>query len=105
MMAPPPQSVFRALYLSCSRYHRVTYFNLLTGVITCTTNLIERAPSQVVPHTNCEVDFEISVNGLGPGVKRVISTGSSVMVERWVGGNVGKRVLVGGASPAASVAL
>src|SRR5262245_41083213 len=103
MIAPPPQSVARELYLSCRRYQRVTYFNLFSGVITCTTNLTERVPSQVLPHTNCEVDLETRVKGLGPGVNKVISTGSRVMVGRCVGGRVGKSVLVGGVSPAARV--
>ena len=34
------------------------------------------------------------LNGFGPGVNRVISTGSSVIVERAVGGMVGNGVLV-----------
>jgi hypothetical protein len=42
------------------------------------------------------VDFESKVKGLGPGVKRVVSTGSSVMVGRVVIVNVGAGVFVRG---------
>jgi hypothetical protein len=49
------------------------------------------------------VDFDNSRKGFGPGVNKVISTGSNVMVGRVVGVNDGMGVLVGAIAPACNV--
>src|SRR5215210_5189705 len=103
-MAPPPHSVWRPVYLSCRRYHRVTYFNLRAG-ITCAVNLMERAPSQVLPQTICVVLFKTERNKFGEGVNRFGSTGSSVIVTRLVGVKIAVGVSVANASPVAAVTV
>ena len=55
---------------------------------TCTVNLMDRAPSHVLPQTNWLVLLCTDMNKFGEGVKRLGSTGSSVMVGRLVGVNV-----------------
>ena len=92
-MAPPPQSVWRPLYLSCRRYHTVTYLSLRAGC-TFAVNLIDRAPSQVLPQTIWSVDLWTVKNRLGEGVNKLGSIGSSVMVALMVGVKVGRGVSV-----------
>src|SRR5215213_10964125 len=55
---------------------------------------MERAPSQVLPHTICSVERWTARNRFGDGVNKFGSIGSSVMVGRKVGVNVGTGVSV-----------
>src|SRR5688500_13743834 len=104
MIAPPPHSVLRPLYLSCRRYHKVTYRSLRAGM-TFEVNLIDRAPSQVLPQTSGSVDLWTVKNKLGEGVNKLGSIGSSVMVGRVVGVKVGKGVSVRSGVPVGGVVV
>jgi hypothetical protein len=55
---------------------------------------MERAPSQVLPHTIRSVDRWTDKNKLGEGVNKLASIGSSVMVGRMVAVKVGAGVSV-----------
>jgi hypothetical protein len=55
---------------------------------------MERAPSQVLPHTSWVVDFCTDRNILGEGVNKLGSIGSSVMVGNVVAVKVGNGVSV-----------
>src|SRR5262245_9147918 len=68
-------------------------------------NLIERAPSQVLPHTNWLVFFCTETKMLGDGVKRLGSIGSNVMVGRLVAVKVGTGVLVTRGVPVGGVVV
>ena len=55
---------------------------------------MDRAPSHVLPQTIWSVDLETVRNRLGEGVNKLGSIGSSVIVGRVVGENVGSGVSV-----------
>ena len=73
--------------------------------MTVVINLTDRAPSHPYPHTSWFVDLWADTNNCGPGVKRLTSSGSSVMVGRTVGVKVGRGVSVTRGVPVGGVVV